>query len=280
MLETVREHAIARLDAEGRLDELRRRHAERFLGLAAAAEDELDGPDQAAWLERLERELDNIRAALDWFLASGRVEDALRAVSSLGRFWRAHGHASEARRLAPARSRARETPRRTSRAKRSGPRLVRRSPRERHRRAPALEEALASFARGPWGEVVFALSELAFIALEQRHRAARSAVRRGARGGAEARRSRERSRARSTPSGRSSAHGRPRRASAMYEEASPSDGGWETRSWLRMRPTTSARLRSEVGISREHSAFEESLALARELGDGLHTAAATGLLGE
>ena len=49
------------------------------------------------WLDRLERELDNIRAALDWCLMSGRVEDALRAVSSLERFWRAHGHVSEAR---------------------------------------------------------------------------------------------------------------------------------------------------------------------------------------
>jgi predicted ATPase/class 3 adenylate cyclase len=97
MLETVREHALARLEAEGKLDDLRRRHAERFLGLAAAAEAELAGPDQASWLELLELELDNIRAALDWALTSGRVEDVLRAVSSLGHFWRAHGHVAEAR---------------------------------------------------------------------------------------------------------------------------------------------------------------------------------------
>ena len=98
MLETVREDAVARLAQEGALDDLRRRHAERFLELAEGAEDALAGPDQATWLERLEWELDNIRATLDWCLSSGHVEDALRAMSALGRFWRAHGHVTEARR--------------------------------------------------------------------------------------------------------------------------------------------------------------------------------------
>jgi predicted ATPase/class 3 adenylate cyclase len=98
MLETVREDAIARLVAAGRFDDLRQRHAERFVELAVAAEAELTGPNQAEWLERLEHELDNIRAALDWCLVSGRVEAALRAMSGLSRFWRGHGHVSEARR--------------------------------------------------------------------------------------------------------------------------------------------------------------------------------------
>jgi predicted ATPase len=98
MLETVREDAVARLVEGGRLDALRRPHAERFLELARAAEDELAGPNQADWLERLEQELDNIRAALDWCLSSKRVEAALRAMSALERFWRAHGHLAEARR--------------------------------------------------------------------------------------------------------------------------------------------------------------------------------------
>jgi predicted ATPase/class 3 adenylate cyclase len=97
MLETVREDALARLADEGKLDGLRQRHAERFLELAVSAEDELAGQDQGKWLDRLERELDNIRAALDWFLTSGRAEDVLRAVSALGRFWMAHGHVTEAR---------------------------------------------------------------------------------------------------------------------------------------------------------------------------------------
>jgi predicted ATPase/class 3 adenylate cyclase len=99
MLETVREEALARLSSEGKLEELRRRHAGCFLELAASAETELTGAAQAEWLDRLERELGNIRAALDWCLSSGRVEDALRALSALERFWRARGHLTEARRL-------------------------------------------------------------------------------------------------------------------------------------------------------------------------------------
>jgi tetratricopeptide (TPR) repeat protein len=50
-------------------------------------------------LDRLEREFDNLSAALEWLLLAGRVEDALRATAALSRFWRAHGHMTEARRL-------------------------------------------------------------------------------------------------------------------------------------------------------------------------------------
>ena len=98
MLETVREYAVSRLDSEGKLEDLREKHAEQFLALAAAAESELTGSAHAEWLDRLEHELDNIRAMLDWCVSAGRVEDALRATSALDRFWRAHAHVSEARR--------------------------------------------------------------------------------------------------------------------------------------------------------------------------------------
>ncbi|HKX48665.1 MAG TPA: tetratricopeptide repeat protein [Gaiellaceae bacterium] len=98
MLRTVREYALEHEASEGRLDELRQRHAERFLALALEAERELAGTKQAAWLDRLEQEFDNLGAALDWLLASGRAEDALRAISALERFWRAHAHVSDARR--------------------------------------------------------------------------------------------------------------------------------------------------------------------------------------
>ncbi|HEU5489772.1 MAG TPA: tetratricopeptide repeat protein [Gaiellaceae bacterium] len=98
MLRTVREYALEHEAAEGRLDELRQHHAERFLALALEAEHELAGAEQAAWLDRLEVEFDNIGAALDWLLASGRAEDALRMISALERFWRAHAHVGEARR--------------------------------------------------------------------------------------------------------------------------------------------------------------------------------------
>ncbi|HWQ24169.1 MAG TPA: adenylate/guanylate cyclase domain-containing protein [Gaiellaceae bacterium] len=97
LLETVREHALERFGASGRLEELRERHAEHFLGLALVAEEGLAGPEQAAWAERLERELDNLRAALDWLAANGRAADALRATAALERFWRAQAHLTEAR---------------------------------------------------------------------------------------------------------------------------------------------------------------------------------------
>ena len=71
MLETVREDALARL-GRGRGWRLRERHAERFVALAVSAETELAGAGAGRWLDRLERELDNIRAALDWCLTSGR----------------------------------------------------------------------------------------------------------------------------------------------------------------------------------------------------------------
>lgn len=98
MLETVREHSLGRLADSGALDDVRRRHAECFLALAIRAEPELAGVRQAEWLETLEVEFDNISAALDWLLAAGRAEDALRAVSALERFWRGHAHVTEARR--------------------------------------------------------------------------------------------------------------------------------------------------------------------------------------
>jgi predicted ATPase/class 3 adenylate cyclase len=169
MLETVREDALARLAAAGRLEDLRERHAERFLELAASAEGALAGPDQGRWLDRLERELDNIRAALDWCLTSGRVEDALRAVSSLERFWRAHGDVSEARRwlsvglglsegIPPGiRADALWTAARQATAQSDWAAAE-----------PYLEDALELFrAQGRGREIVFALSELGSAALHR-----------------------------------------------------------------------------------------------------------------
>jgi predicted ATPase/class 3 adenylate cyclase len=98
MLETVREHALAHLAAQGALDDARARHAERFIQLAREAEPHLTGPDQALWLTRLEGEFDNLAAAFEWLLASDRYEDALLATNALERFWRAEAHVVEAKR--------------------------------------------------------------------------------------------------------------------------------------------------------------------------------------
>ena len=72
MLETIREYALERLEERGELEDLQRRHAERFLELAEAAEPELVARRPGAWLQRLDEENGNLRAALAWSLALRR----------------------------------------------------------------------------------------------------------------------------------------------------------------------------------------------------------------
>ena len=169
MLETVREYALDRLRADDLLDPMRGRHAQHFLGLALEAETELTGPDQDDWMNRLEREYDNLTTTLDWLLSSGRVADALSAVSALERFWRAHAHVSEARRwLALGLDLATEAPTRiradalwTAARQAAGQS-------DWDAAVPMLEEALLLFREEKrQREEVFALSELGYIALRR-----------------------------------------------------------------------------------------------------------------
>jgi DNA-binding CsgD family transcriptional regulator/tetratricopeptide (TPR) repeat protein len=98
MLETVREFALEKLEAadEGKL--ARQRHAAHCLALAEEADAKLRGPEQLAWLARLEIEHDNLRAALTWALESTITEAALRLSAALHWFWHLRGHYSEGRR--------------------------------------------------------------------------------------------------------------------------------------------------------------------------------------
>jgi predicted ATPase/DNA-binding SARP family transcriptional activator/DNA-binding CsgD family transcriptional regulator len=98
ILETVRQYAHEKLEAGGEADEVRRRHAVWFLGLAEEAESGLTGARQGEWLERLETEHDNLRVALSWSLDSEEAELSLRLVAALWWFWYAHGYLSEGRR--------------------------------------------------------------------------------------------------------------------------------------------------------------------------------------
>jgi predicted ATPase/class 3 adenylate cyclase len=97
MLETIREYALERLERSGEGELLRQRHAQYFVALAEEAEPEILGADQIVWLERLEAERDNFRAALGWLLERGDTERALRLIGSLRRGWVARGHLSETR---------------------------------------------------------------------------------------------------------------------------------------------------------------------------------------
>jgi predicted ATPase len=98
MLETIREYARERLEESGEAEEIKRVHAQYFLTLAEEAYPELKGPDQLEWLERLEIEHDNMRAALTWALECKEVEVALRLGGALSLFWFMRGHYSEGRR--------------------------------------------------------------------------------------------------------------------------------------------------------------------------------------
>jgi predicted ATPase len=98
MLETIREFGLERLEESAEAEEVRERHARRFLQIAEEAEPYLTGPDQRRWLDRLSREADNFRAALTWATAGDRGELALRLSAPLWRFWYARGHLEEGRR--------------------------------------------------------------------------------------------------------------------------------------------------------------------------------------
>ncbi|HEX5828657.1 MAG TPA: adenylate/guanylate cyclase domain-containing protein [Candidatus Limnocylindrales bacterium] len=98
MLETIREYAVDRLAASGSLPELRERHAEAFLALVrTAAGDESGTTDRGSWLDRVEDDHDNIRAALEWWIERGDCEAASALVFASWRFWQMRGHIAEGR---------------------------------------------------------------------------------------------------------------------------------------------------------------------------------------
>ena len=96
LLDVIREYALEQLALQDEA-EVRTRHAAYFLALAESAEDELEHSHQQEWLDRLELEHPNLRAALDFALASGDDESALRGAIGLRRFWLLHGHLAEGR---------------------------------------------------------------------------------------------------------------------------------------------------------------------------------------
>ncbi len=96
-LEVIRHFAQARLDVGPDAKAARRRHAEVFLALAERAEPELKGADQVAWLDRLEAEHDNLRAALAWAKDRRETELGQRLCGALWYFWYLRGHLTEGR---------------------------------------------------------------------------------------------------------------------------------------------------------------------------------------
>jgi non-specific serine/threonine protein kinase len=97
LLETVRQYAAGCLDALGVVagEAARAAHRDYYLALAETAGPQLIGPDQVGWLDRLDAELGNLRAAVAFSLAAADPEPGLRLAASLREFWWARGHAAE-----------------------------------------------------------------------------------------------------------------------------------------------------------------------------------------
>jgi predicted ATPase/DNA-binding CsgD family transcriptional regulator len=95
MLDTIREYGLECLAASGELTSTRDAHANYYLALAEEAEPALHSTEQGSWQERLEREQENMRAALQWLLEHHEKEQVARFAGSLLRFWIQRGSLNE-----------------------------------------------------------------------------------------------------------------------------------------------------------------------------------------
>lgn len=99
LLETVRQYARDRMQENEEAHTLRSCHRDHFLALVEEAKPNLQGPEQVQWLNRLETEHDNLRAALEWCLTDEEEgpQMGMRLAGALSMFWRTRGHLSEGR---------------------------------------------------------------------------------------------------------------------------------------------------------------------------------------
>lgn len=99
LLESIRHYAADRLLEAGDAELWRDRHLNAFHDMGLAAEADLRGPKQLEWLQRLELDHDNLRAAMEWSTGSSdRAELGLRLATAVWRFWYVRGHLHEGRR--------------------------------------------------------------------------------------------------------------------------------------------------------------------------------------
>ncbi len=97
MLEPLREYALEQLAARGEAEALRRAHANYYLALATEAAAQWYTPTVDAWIAKLHRESDNMRAALQWARDSGNYFVGLQLAGALWKFWQGYGYTSEGR---------------------------------------------------------------------------------------------------------------------------------------------------------------------------------------
>ena len=91
LLETIRQYTLEKLIGAGEASATRDRHLEFYLDLAEKGEPNMFGSESATWFARLDKEIDNIRAAIEWSTNNGKADAALRITGSLVYFWFAHG---------------------------------------------------------------------------------------------------------------------------------------------------------------------------------------------
>jgi len=167
MLETIRDFAAAALASN---DNVSRAHADWYMQLAESAIELLYGPEQGSWLQLLEIEHDNLRAALRWLYAAGDTEHALRLSAALHPFWYKHAHIEEGR-VALERAvsaSARQSPELRARVLR-GASLFAGAQDDAHRSEELAEEALAVYRRlGDQRGTALLLGDLGAAAVRRR----------------------------------------------------------------------------------------------------------------
>jgi tetratricopeptide (TPR) repeat protein len=144
LLRTLREYAFDRLEAAAEDDQVRDLHADVYLAVALEATPRLRSKDQVEWLELLEVEHDNIRAALRWLAKSGSSTKELELAGALARFWETRGYLSEGQRwLEGALSRAADAAPALRASALDGAGILARSQGELKRATTLLEECVA-----------------------------------------------------------------------------------------------------------------------------------------
>jgi predicted ATPase/DNA-binding XRE family transcriptional regulator/Tfp pilus assembly protein PilF len=98
MLTTLRAYAQEQLAGSGEQEAVYGHYADYYGALAANASEQLRGPEERVWVQRLAADHDNLRAILTWSLTTGRAEIALQLAATLWRFWLLQSHVSEGRR--------------------------------------------------------------------------------------------------------------------------------------------------------------------------------------
>jgi predicted ATPase len=96
MLFTIQQFALEHLSQTGDEQQIRDAHLDYFIRYAEHAEKEIRGPRQAEWIEQIETEHNNNRAALEWAISAQKTDAALRLLWALGWPWEVRGHYNEA----------------------------------------------------------------------------------------------------------------------------------------------------------------------------------------